>query len=90
MEKLNLRVQELEMVQNNVKLLNEMLTQYNINTPKSDLELMKVKYILQNFQRFTVYMKQNCFIAESELFLCELSWCDLFLETLSVKRCGRY
>ncbi len=41
-EKLSLRVQELEMVQNNTKLLKEMLSHYSSSTPHSDGELMKV------------------------------------------------
>ncbi|CAB4042133.1 ADP-ribosylation factor-binding GGA1 isoform X1, partial [Paramuricea clavata] len=43
-EKLSLRVQELEMVQNNTKLLKEMLSHYSSGTPNSDVELMKELY----------------------------------------------
>lgn len=43
-EKLSLRVQEIEMVQNNTKLLSEMLLYHSTNAPNSDVELMKVSF----------------------------------------------
>eukprot|EP00112_Aurelia_sp_Birch-Aquarium-sp1_P026918 Seg987.6 transcript_id=Seg987.6/GoldUCD/mRNA.D3Y31 product="ADP-ribosylation factor-binding protein GGA1" protein_id=Seg987.6/GoldUCD/D3Y31 len=79
LEKFSKRVQELETVSNNVKLLNEMLEVYSTEIPESDQSLMRDLYESCLKMRTQLFRMASQSAEDKDDTLCE---CSMFIELL--------